>query len=265
MATENVVAYIFHESVVCESEFRSVRELKKDSVLIEAVIQEAELPNRNKRKYPKAVIQNALESPFVKEKVRTKSWLGEANHPVTTDINRQLNVDMNNASHVIKKTWWDVADPYLLIAQIQTAGTTTGRNMAGLILENEMECSFSMRGLGDVIKNRDGSVTVKQPMRLVTYDLVGYPSHEKAYQRKIISEALEVNVAQLAAYAGSHCNDFKSLNEDYLNLTNSAILFDLNEKHELVVKEKATGKVKVVMLLETKMQNEINDAMKRLF
>jgi len=259
MQKESIVGYVFHESVMTEAEMRSVRQNPNGTVRIEAVLQEASLPNRNGREYPKQVLSQALATPYILEKLNTNSWAGEANHPITKDVNRQMMVDMNNVSHIIKKTWWDPKDSNLLIGIVETAGTITGKNMAGMITENNMQCSFSMRGLGDVVKTPRG-VQVKSPLKLVCYDLVSFPSHTKAYQRKIIHEASPITVQEIAAYAASNSEDFKQLNESYFNLTNDALSLDLNENNELVVMDKNNGnKVQGVILLSAKINEEVND------
>jgi len=260
---ENIVGYVFHESVMTEADVRSVKEQKNGTVLIEAVLQEANLPNRNKRIYPKNVIQEALETPYVREKLNTKSWSGEANHPAGNDVNRQMSIDMNNVSHIVKKTYWDPQDSNLLVGLVETAGTITGQNMAGLILKNGMECSFSMRGLGDVIKENNGCVRVKNPLKLICYDLVSFPSHTKAYQRKILmNEATAITVRNLAEYAAKDSNAFQQLNEEVFQFSNDDISFSLNEKQQLVITDKHTMKPQGIVILETKIRNEIDDFFK---
>jgi hypothetical protein len=258
---ESIVGYVFHESVINEADMRSVKKNPNGTVRIEAVLQEASLPNRNGRIYPKNVLEEALRSGFIQEKLTTNSWAGEANHPVTKDVNRQLMVDMNNVSHIVKQTWWDPKDSNLLVGIVETAGTITGKNMAGMITENGMQCSFSMRGLGDVIKNPKGGVSVKSPLKLVCYDLVSFPSHQKAYQRKVINEATPITINQIAQYAADNSNEFKQLNEEFFQLTNDSLLLDLNENNELVIMDKKdnNNKVQGIILLNKQLNEEVND------
>lgn len=262
MNNDQVIGFVFHESVMNEADFRSVREVKNGIVRIETVLQEVNVPNRNNRTYPKHVIENALQSAFIKEKLATNSWLGESNHPNSKEMQRQLSVDMNNVSHVVKSTSWDPKDPNLLIGIVETAGTTTGKNMAGLILENGMQCSFSMRGLGDVTKGANGSVTVKAPMRLVCYDLVHFPSHIKAYQRQVISESSPITLDTIATYAAKNSDNFQQLNENFLQETFSDLKFSLDTKRHLVVSDAASGKNLAIILPEKKMMNELNSILK---
>lgn len=173
-------------------------------------------------------------------------------------------VDINNVSHVIKKMYWDPQDPRLLLGEVETAGTTTGKNMAGLIRENGMEASFSMRGLGDVTKS-NGTVTVKDPLRIVTYDLVHFPSHQKAYQRNLMeSKQIPVSVNELAKYAADNSKDFAMLNESVLCIAKEYLEFQLDESGNLLVNDKATGKPRVKMMVEQELAREVKDIYSRV-
>ena len=265
---DQILGYVFCESVATETEYRNVKRTKSGLAIIETVLQEAGIPNRNGRIYPKNVLTKSLESGFIKEKLSTSSWLGESNHPSDTSLQRQLNVDMNNGSHFIKQVWWDNKDPNLLIGLVETAYNEIGKNLAGLILENGMRASFSMRGIGDVIKTK-GKVTVKDPMRLVTYDLVNYPSHEKAYQRSknVIHEGFSkpFSMTDMAKYAAEHSSDFHALNEEVLQITNESLILELNESNQLVVKEKGKSGPSAIIRLDSTVTRDIDNFFGKMF
>lgn len=268
MSNDNVVAYIFNESPLVEAELRSVERKKNGVVKMVAVLQEANLPNRNGRIYPRQVIEKALQAGFVQEKLKTNSLLGESNHPANADVQRQMTIDMNNVSHVVKKVWWDPQDPNLLLGEVETAGTITGKNFAGLISENGMQASFSMRGLGDVVKGPKGILHVKDPLRIVTYDAVHYPSHAKAYMRNLVNEsatAHEVRVSDLARYAAKNSKDFQQLNESVLCVVEDKLDFKLDESGRLRISDKETGSPLAVMLLERNLQREAAAAVSSFF
>jgi hypothetical protein len=261
--TDKIVGFVFHEATISEGEIRSFERRKNGIVRMIAVLQEANLPNRNGRIYPKVVIEKALQSAFIKEKLRTSSLLGECNHPANADMQRQMSIDMNNVSHVIKKTWWDPQDSNLLLGEVETASTETGKNFAGLISENGMQASFSMRGLGDVVKS-NGRVTVKDPLRIVTYDSVHFPSHEKAYMRNVVNEsACPIGVQALAKYAAENSRDFAQLNENVLCIAQDKLDFQFNEG-KLIVIDRETSKPAAVMMLEAKLEKEVNAALRSL-
>ena len=263
--SDKVIGYVFHEATMNEGEIRSMERKRNGVVKMVAVLQEANLPNRNGRIYPKNVIVKALEAPFVQEKMKTNSLLGESNHPANADMQRQMTIDMNNVSHVIKKVWWDPSDSNLLLGEVETASTETGKNFAGLISENGMQASFSMRGLGDVVKGPKG-VTVKDPLRIVTYDAVHFPSHAKAYMRNIVNEsAVPVGVDALAKYAAENSKDFQQLNENVLCIAHDKLEFKLEEGGKLVIIDKEIQRPAAVVLIETKLEREVNDALRGLF
>lgn len=265
--TSQVVGYILNESNISEAELRSVERKKNGVVKMVAVLQEANLLNRNGRSYPKDVIARALETPYVVEKLKTCSFLGESNHPANADVQRQVSIDLNNVSHVIKKVYWDEKDPNLLLGEVETASTEIGKNFAGLISENGMQASFSMRGLGDVIKDPKGFLKVKDPLRIVSYDSVSYPSHQKAYMRNIVNEnaMIPIQAQQLAKYAADNSKNFQQLNEEILCIARDSLDFQLTEGGQLKVTDRRDGKQKAIMLLETSIKNEVRAAMRSLF
>lgn len=266
--TDKIVGYIFHESgPVNESEIRSIEHRRNGVVRMTTVLQEANLPNRNGRIYPKAIIEKALAAPFIKEKLGTNSLLGEDGHPVTDSIQRQATIVQQNAACAIKRFWWDESDSNILLGEVESAGTTVGKDWAGLIRENGMIPSFSMRGMGDVIKGPGGRVTVKDPLRIVTYDAVNFPSHQKAYMRSLqeqVDPTTAIRMSQLARYAAENSKDMSMLNESVLCITQDKIDFSLNEKGQLVVTDKSDGKPKAVMLLERNLDREVTDALRSL-
>jgi hypothetical protein len=263
--SDKVVGYIFHESHVNESEIRSITHGRNGVVRMVTVLQEANLPNRNGRIYPKAVIDKALQAPFVKEKLATNSLLGEDGHPVTDSVQRQVTIVQSNACCAIKRFYWDDQDPNILLGEVESAGTTVGKDWAGLIRENGMIPSFSMRGLGDVIKGANGSVTVKDPLRIVTYDAVNFPSHKKAYMRSLQEDATTaITMGNLARYAAANSKDLAQLNESVLCIAQDKLDFSLNEKGQLTVIDKTSGSARAVMLLEANLNREVNDALKGL-
>lgn len=263
--TERIVGYVFHEATMNEGEIRSMETKKNGVVKMIAVLQEANLPNRNGRIYPRAVIENALKAAFIQEKLKTNSLLGESNHPANADVQRQMSIDLNNVSHVIKKVWWDPQDSNLLLGEVETASTGIGKNFGGLISENGMQASFSMRGLGDVIK-AGGKVTVKDPLRIVTWDSVHFPSHQKAYMRNVVNEsAIPLSVSALARYAAENSKDFAQLNESVLCIAKDDLDFRLEEGGKLVVIDKKTSRPAAQILVETNLEREVSSAMRSLF
>lgn len=101
---KKVTGYIINESPVM-----STPEILKPGpcgqVRIKAVLQDADARNRNKRIYPKSVLEKALQSEYVKERLATRTFFGEAGHPLKPDIQRQLYMDQSNMSHIVTDIW----------------------------------------------------------------------------------------------------------------------------------------------------------------
>ena len=262
-ANDNVVGFIFHESAVTE-EIREFQEQRNGSVRMVAVLQETDLPNRNRRVYPKDVITEALKTPYVTERLSRRSLFGEAGHPQNPSMQRQLLVELTNVSHIIHEMWWDPQNPKLLLGRLESADTNVGRDFAGLVKQG-MQASFSMRGMGDVI-SENGYMKVKSPLKLVTYDFVNFPSHEKAYMRSLCESQIPVNVGEVARYAAANSENFKALNEQVLNLFAEKLDFQFDAGNtRLTVIDRQTGRPAASVLMEAKLRREVDDALKSLF
>lgn len=152
---------------------------------IETILQEGDNQNRNTRVYPTPVINRGLQTEYVKERLATKSWYGEAGHPLQPSVERQLYIDQTRISHIITKYWWE---GNLLWGRVECALTNCGRDMQGLIRQGS-KVAFSMRGFGPISEKRGKITYIKDPLHILTYDWVIHPSHKPAYMQRIISEA----------------------------------------------------------------------------
>jgi len=74
---EKIKGYIISEDAMISTP-KIISDKSGQPTVIETVLQEGDIQNRNKRIYPADVIKNALRSEYVQERLRTKSWLGEA-------------------------------------------------------------------------------------------------------------------------------------------------------------------------------------------
>lgn len=177
--------YIISEHV--ESPYKVLQEnTTAGTVIIEAVLQTADVFNRNGRKYPKAVLQKALAADHIQELIKNGSWVGEAGHPMGADTSRQVTIDPARMSHRIISTRWEGNK---LIGTIESLNTERGIEFKNLILQG-MRVAFSLRALGAADQTPAGAV-VKDPMRMVCYDWVILPSHKEAYQLKIVNSLNE--------------------------------------------------------------------------
>ena len=151
----------------------------------ETVLQDTDL-NRNGRFYPKPVLESSINEKRVKELINTRTFFGEASHPFAAldDVRRQSSIDINRVSHLV--TSLEMKNN-VVYGVVETAATSCGRDMRGLIVENKSQCAFSMRGFVKFKKSSIGGKSALEASNLymIAYDWVTYPSHQSAYMGKI--------------------------------------------------------------------------------
>ena len=174
--------YMINESSVV-SDYKVLNEATETgSVIIEAVLQTAGVPNRNGRIYPKAILDKGVNAPHIQELINANSWVGEAGHPLNADTVRQVSIDPDRMSHRILSTRWDGNK---LIGIVESLNTKNGIEFKNCILQ-KMRVAFSLRALGATKSTPEGQV-VTDPMRMVCYDWVILPSHKEAYMTKVVN------------------------------------------------------------------------------
>lgn len=151
---------------------------KKDdgtkSVFIEGIFMQAEKQNRNKRIYPRTVLESAV-SRYVNEQVATGRAVGELNHPEGPMIN------LDKVSHRITELKWDGNN---VIGKAQILKTPMGQIVSGLI-EGGVVLGVSSRGMGS-IEQKNGKTYVKDDFVLSTVDIVQDPSAQEAFVNGIM-------------------------------------------------------------------------------
>lgn len=234
--------FIINESAISSSAV--VEKKNSDTITFIATLQEADAPNRNGRIYPKTVLEEGIRSPYIQERLRTKSLISECNHPQEQTVQRQMTVDLRNAACIITELWWE---GNLLKARVETANTSVGRDMKGLI-EQGCQVAFSLRAQGKVAPDPStGKVIVQSPIQICTWDWVLNPSHSKAYMDRVCEETFnnfmnlnrfsketalcesvnlyengemipitETYTPEITDYAKTYHKKYKTLNEMYL-------------------------------------------------
>ena len=133
--------------------------------------------NQNKRLYPKKVLVTGMEN--ARERI-AKKLPGELDHPLLQgseqyDGMRQTTVLLKEVSHYIRDYEFQ---GNLLIGECETASTTNGRNLLGLITD-KCVVGKSMRGMAELQSN-GGVNIVQDPLYIITFDAVSLPSHKSA-------------------------------------------------------------------------------------
>ena len=165
--------------LICEhiDEVQYLTEKNEDgtqSVYIEGVFMQAEKENRNKRIYPKKILNEAVDR-YVKEQVSTGRAVGELNHPDGPTIN------LDKVSHRITNLNWDGDN---VVGKAQILNTPMGKIVSGLI-EGGVRLGVSSRGMGS-IEERNGKTYVKNDFSLATIDIVQDPSAQDAFVNGIM-------------------------------------------------------------------------------
>jgi hypothetical protein len=136
------------------------------------VIQRSNAKNRNGRTYPDEVLRREIND-YNDTMVKHNRALGELDHSDSNVVN------LKNVSHNIKKIYWDGNDVLGDIEILDGPEFPAGRIAAGL-LRRKIPVGISSRGMGSVDEARDGSLTVNDDFKLLTFDLVSFESTQGA-------------------------------------------------------------------------------------
>ena len=144
------------------------------TLFIEGIYMQSERENRNKRIYPKGILESAVET-FNVNKVLTGRAVGELGHPLGPKIN------LDNVSHRITELHWEGNDVY---GKAQILDTPKGMIVQGL-LNGGVKLGVSSRGMGSV-QNKSGKSYVTEDYILATVDIVHDPSAQEAFVNGIM-------------------------------------------------------------------------------
>lgn len=154
-----------------------------DRVVGEGILQEANMKNRNGRFYDSRDLFPQLTCPRTLELLSTGNMKAENGHPLSKDLVRQQTIDPNNTVAVFLKLWTD--------GDFVKGQFIGDENEKGAAFDRELRKgrrpSWSLRALGNIQNTKRGA-EVKN-IKIITYDRVIYPSHDKAYTSGIVSES----------------------------------------------------------------------------
>jgi hypothetical protein len=142
--------------------------------VIEGIFMQAEQLNRNRRVYPKTVLESAV-AKYVTEYVNRGRAVGELNHPEGPAIN------LDKVSHRITALKWNGND---VVGKALILNTPMGKIVKGL-LEGGCQLGVSSRGMGTVA-SKNGQTFVNDDYVLSTVDIVQDPSAPSAFVNGIM-------------------------------------------------------------------------------
>lgn len=183
------LGYVVIETATTSSDIMPAKILEKrpdGRVMAEGVLQEANMKNRNGRFYDSRDLFPELVAPRQLELLQTGNMRGENGHPLSKDLARQQTIDPNNCVCIYTKFW---TDGDFVMGNFFGTFNQLGEEFNKELLAG-MSPSFSLRALG-TIRNTGRGAEVKG-IKLITYDRVIYPSHDKAYTRGIVGESASV-------------------------------------------------------------------------
>jgi len=152
-------------------------DFSKDLILY-AVLQKYDTPNKNGRFYPKAILMR--ENDKYQQVIQNGGALNELNHPSSSLI------DLDRVSHSILETCWEGKILMGKIKLFTSPGwkkmgiVSTKGDQAAMLIMNGATLGISSRGVGS-LKSVQGQNVVQDDFELVCFDLVSSPSTPGAY------------------------------------------------------------------------------------
>jgi hypothetical protein len=148
---------------------------------IKGKLQESEVKNGNGRVYPKEILEREAKK-YADTAIKTNTAMGELDHPESTIIN------LKNASHNIKRIWWEGND---LMGELELLNTPSGK-IAQEIVSAGIPLGISSRGMGSVQQIGE-TVEVQDDFELLCWDLVSVPSTPNAYMTLTEGKQTQIN------------------------------------------------------------------------
>jgi hypothetical protein len=157
-------------------EVQIITEEKDKNLYIEGIFLQSEVANRNKRIYPKPIMEREVQR-YIKEYVDAKRAFGELGHPEGPTIN------LDRVSHIITSLREDGSN---YIGRAKILETPMG-NIAKNLIQGGAKLGVSSRGLGSLKINSDGINEVQDDFFLATAaDIVADPSAPDAFVQGIM-------------------------------------------------------------------------------
>ncbi len=167
-------------------------------IKFKAKLQEANVSNNNKRRYPTETLQEIVNQ--LAPKATERKLLGELDHPapqsndLATRMKRSSTISIQSACVLFTKLEFDGR---FIVAECETLTNDHGINLYRL-LKDKVSIGFSLRAFGSSTKLPGGEVLVNaQGLKALTFDVVSNPSHSNAVIYEIITES--TNIMQAAS------------------------------------------------------------------
>ena len=141
---------------------------------VEGIMQRASAKNQNGRVYDREILERECEK-YINEFVNNGNAFGELDHPESPIVS------LKNASHIVKKLWWDGDD---LMGRVELLNTPAGNIVKAICMAGHT-IGISSRGTGSVQQTNEGTLEVQDDFELVCWDFVSNPSTHGAFMNPI--------------------------------------------------------------------------------
>lgn len=153
-----------------------LEEGKTPTMFIEGIFLKADSINKNKRMYPKAILEKEVNN-YKENYINKGCSLGELDHPTSPNTNLQ------RVSHIVESLQKDGST---YTGRARLLNTPMG-NIAKNLINEGIKLGVSSRGTGTVTK-RGQSLVVGDNYRLMAIDLVCHPSVKEAVMQAVYEQ-----------------------------------------------------------------------------
>lgn len=158
-------------------------------------------PTRNGFTFVEEEFVDAINTPYVQDRINGKRFYGELDHPSKSDPDRFITVNLQNIAIRYNRIW---IENHTLFAECETVNSPSGDIVRGMI-ESGAEIAVSYRGYG-VPKPEGGENIV-----IVAWDVVFQPSDptatskENTFKDKMYAEGHSIDAMINKAIALNMC------------------------------------------------------------
>ena len=187
----------------------------KKNHYIEGIFMTSEKENRNKRIYPRKVMESAVNK-YTEDQVKKGRAVGELNHPEGPTIN------LDKVSHKIESLKWEGIN---VIGKAKLLDTPMG-SIAKQLIDGGVQLGVSTRGMGS-LNTREGKNYVGEDFTLAAVDIVQDPSAHDAYVKGLYENIEWVFDSSTKMWVKKESYKYKSINEDLALRELKNLLFKL--------------------------------------
>ena len=176
----NKKMYVYTEGGGVIQQPKIIKSIGDEKAIAQVILQTVDDVNRNRRTYPKSVMENGLRA--VRPLINDRMFLGEMDHPSGDNEMRLTTVEYKSVSHLIREIEVRGNEVW---GEIETLRVENGFKLYGL-LKDKIKIGFSLRAMSDGdFGSVNGVLQVRDPLHIITWDCVSFPSHEKAVIQEV--------------------------------------------------------------------------------